>query len=179
MENKTHLERAINFYSKLQCDDGHWAGDYGGPMFLLPGLVIVNYITKTSSNEVLSAEHKDAMIFYLRSHQQIDGGWGTHIESASTMFGSVLSYVSLRLLGVPKDDPACKLGRQFIKKYGGAIYTSSWAKFWLAVLGVYDWKGVNSIPPEMWLLPDWFPFHPGRLWCHCRMVYFAYVLHLW
>jgi|EP01043_Picozoa_sp_COSAG02_P032260 squalene cyclase len=23
----------------------------------------------------------------------------------------------------------------------------------------------------MWLLPDWFPFHPGRLWCHCRMVY--------
>lgn len=23
----------------------------------------------------------------------------------------------------------------------------------------------------MWLLPNWFPFHPGRLWCHCRMVY--------
>ena len=28
-----------------------------------------------------------------------------------------------------------------------------------------------SVPPEMWLLPNWFPFHPGRLWCHCRMVY--------
>ena len=27
------------------------------------------------------------------------------------------------------------------------------------------------MPPEMWLLPDWAPFHPGRLWCHCRMVY--------
>lgn len=23
----------------------------------------------------------------------------------------------------------------------------------------------------MWLLPSWTPFHPGRLWCHCRMVY--------
>jgi squalene/oxidosqualene cyclase-like protein len=23
----------------------------------------------------------------------------------------------------------------------------------------------------MWLLPRWVPFHPGRLWCHCRMVY--------
>jgi cycloartenol synthase len=23
----------------------------------------------------------------------------------------------------------------------------------------------------MWMLPRWFPFHPGKLWCHCRMVY--------
>lgn len=23
----------------------------------------------------------------------------------------------------------------------------------------------------MWLLPNWFPFHPGRMWCHARMVY--------
>ena len=23
----------------------------------------------------------------------------------------------------------------------------------------------------MWLLPRSFPFHPGKLWCHCRMVY--------
>ena len=23
----------------------------------------------------------------------------------------------------------------------------------------------------MWLVPRWLPFHPGKLWCHCRMVY--------
>ena len=31
--------------------------------------------------------------------QNTDGGWGLHIEGQSTMFGSVLNYVTLRLLG--------------------------------------------------------------------------------
>lgn len=30
---------------------------------------------------------------------------------------------------------------------------------------------MHSLFPEMWLLPDWFPVHPSKLWCHCRQVY--------
>ncbi|THG00668.1 hypothetical protein TEA_000086 [Camellia sinensis var. sinensis] len=33
-----------------------------------------------------------------------DGGWGLHIEGPSTMFGTCLSYVTLRLLGEEADD---------------------------------------------------------------------------
>src|SRR5439155_920599 len=47
----------------------------------------------------------------------------------------------------------------------------AWGKFYLSVLGVYEWGGVNSLFPEMWLLPKWLPFHPSRYWCHARMVY--------
>ena len=56
------------------------AGDYGGPMFLLPGLVIVWHLTGRL-DELLSAAHVAAASIYLRNHQQADGGWGTHIES--------------------------------------------------------------------------------------------------
>ena len=30
-------DKGMQFYSKLQAEDGHWAGDYGGPLFLMPG----------------------------------------------------------------------------------------------------------------------------------------------
>lgn len=38
------LRRALRFYSTLQCEDGHWPGDYGGPLFLLPGLVWARFL---------------------------------------------------------------------------------------------------------------------------------------
>ena len=139
------------------------AGDYGGPMFLMPGLIISCHCTG-----VPLGARAGAMATYLRNHQQVDGGWGTHIESPSTMFGTVLSYVSLRLLGVPAADPAARAGLAWIRAAGGATQSPSWAKFWLTLLGVHEWEGINSIPAELWMLPQSFPFHPGKWWCHCR-----------
>ena len=72
---------------------------------------------------------------------------------------------------MPANDTAATSARGFIRQHGGALYTGSWAKFWLAVLGVYSWEGLNPIPVEMWLLPRCSPFHPWRMWCHSRMVY--------
>ena len=164
------VRKALAWYSVLQADDGHWAGDYGGPHFLLPGLVVVWYVTG-ALDTFLSPAQRAAMAHYLRVHQQLDGGWGMHIESPSTMFGSCMCYIALRLLGEPASTRAMAKGREFIRSHGGGVYTGSWAKFYMCLLGVMDWRGHPVIPPEMWLLPRWFPLHPGRMWCHCRMVY--------
>lgn len=32
--------KGFHFYSMLQTEDGHWAGDYGGPHFLMPGIIV-------------------------------------------------------------------------------------------------------------------------------------------
>uniref|UniRef100_A0A6I8R2C8 Terpene cyclase/mutase family member n=1 Tax=Xenopus tropicalis TaxID=8364 RepID=A0A6I8R2C8_XENTR len=157
----------ITFYSALQAEDGHWAGDYGGPLFLLPGLLIACHVTKTSLPDATKKE----MIRYLRSVQLPDGGWGLHIEDKSTVFGTALSYTSLRLLGVSQDDLDLTRARNNLLSKGGAVGIPSWGKFWLAVLNVYSWEGMNTLFPEMWLLPHWFPAHPSTLWCHCRQVY--------
>ncbi|KAL1098774.1 hypothetical protein V6Z11_D05G120700 [Gossypium hirsutum] len=168
----TTLRSALDFYSTIQADDGHWPGDYGGPMFLLPGLVITLYVTG-ASNTVLSKEHQYEICRYLYNHQNRDGGWGLHIEGPSTMFGTVLNYVSLRLLGEGAEggEGAIEKAREWILEHGSATAITSWGKMWLSVLGAYEWSGNNPLPPEVWLCPYFLPIHPGRMWCHCRMVY--------
>ncbi|KAK6152128.1 hypothetical protein DH2020_014763 [Rehmannia glutinosa] len=89
------------------------------------------------------------------------------------MFCTALNYISLRLLGEGMDggDGSMQKARTWILDHGGATYIPSWGKLWLSVLGVYEWDGNNPLPPELWLLPDFLPMHPGRMWCHCRLVY--------
>nr|Q6BE23.1 RecName: Full=Probable oxidosqualene cyclase [Cucurbita pepo]BAD34646.1 putative oxidosqualene cyclase [Cucurbita pepo] len=169
---ETTLRRAIRFYSTMQTQDGFWPGDYAGPLFLLPGLVIGLSVTK-ALDTVLSRHHQQEMRRYLYNHQNEDGGWGLHIEGNSTMLCTALSYVSLRLLGEEMDgcDGALRQARRWILDRGGATSIPSWGKLWLSVLGVYEWEGNNPLPPEIWLLPYFLPLHPGRMWCHSRMVY--------
>jgi lanosterol synthase len=56
---------------------------------------------------------------------------------------------------------------------GGATGIPQWGKFWLASLGLFAWEGINPVPTEFWLLPDWVPLHPWRWWIHTRVVYLA------
>lgn len=31
------IRNGLQFYSLVQAEDGHWTGDYGGPLFLMAG----------------------------------------------------------------------------------------------------------------------------------------------
>ncbi|CAN1814933.1 Beta-amyrin synthase [Linum perenne] len=137
------VKRGAHFFSALQSSDGHWPAENSGGLFFLPPL-----------NE--------------------DGGWGLHIEGKSIMLCTTLSYVCMRILGEGPNggrDNSCERARNWILDHGGVTYMPSWGKTWLSFLGVYEWPGVNPMPPEVWLLPSFLPINPGKLWCYCRTLY--------
>ena len=51
------LQAGIGYMESVQAEEGMWPGDYGGPMFLMPGLLIALYVSK-SLNAVLSKHHQ-------------------------------------------------------------------------------------------------------------------------
>lgn len=150
-----------------QEEAGSWHGDYGGPMFLLPLFIATCRI----SGEQLSDHEVSEMDRYIRGHQNADGGFGLHVEGESCVYGTVVNYVALRLLGGAADDEKIARARRWLHAQGGATYSASWGKFFLALLGLYPYEALNPVPPELWLLPENLPVHPSKLWCHCRMVY--------
>ncbi|KAI3913887.1 hypothetical protein MKW92_051672, partial [Papaver armeniacum] len=158
----TTLRRAVRFLSVIQLDGGHWGAEIGGPTFFMPPLVFVLKITGTL-NTMLSPEHIREALRYMYCHQNEDGGFGTHIEGHSTMFGTALNYICMRMLGEGPNggrDDACARARKWILDHGGVTLIPSWGKTWLSILGVYDWSGCNPMPPEFWLLPSIVPTHP-------------------
>jgi squalene/oxidosqualene cyclase-like protein len=168
------IDRGVAYLAAFQSESGSLRKEYDGPLFLLPGYVFARYATRTPIRD----ERREKFVAHIRGAQNPDGGIPLHYEGKSFLFTTVLNYVALRLLGVPRDDEAAARSLDWIQGQGGALGIPSWGKHWLALLRLYEWEGVNPLPPELWLLPRWFPTHPRRLWCHARVIYLA-ISHLY
>ncbi len=110
-ELRASAERAVRagcaHLASIQTDAGSWAGDYGGPMFLLPMYVAVAHFAE----HAIPAEKRREMARYLRNAQNADGSVGVYEGGPGCVFTSSLSYAALRLLGESADDqPAVPAG---------------------------------------------------------------------
>ena len=63
----------------------------------------------------------------------------------------------MRLAGDPAASPHLVKAKERIHELGGLEATNSYVRFYLAMAGAIDWSMVPAIPPELMLLPNWFP----------------------
>ncbi len=161
------ITRGIDYLASIQDEKGCWTGDYGGPMFLLPMYIGACYITGQDIPEI----DRSGFIRYFFNVQNADGSIGLHAEDDGCMFTTVLCYASLRILGVERKNRDMEKMRSWIIANGTALGAASWGKFFLCLLNLYPYEGLNPLLPELWVLPSFLPFHPSKLWCHARQVY--------
>jgi squalene/oxidosqualene cyclase-like protein len=166
-ELSTVMERGLDFFVSLQEESGCWMGDYSGPMFLLPMYIGACHI---AGRDIPPAD-RAGFTRYILGVQNPDGSIGLHAEDTGCMFTTVLCYASLRILGADRDMAEMTGMRRWIMENGTALGAASWGKFFLCLLNLYPYAGLNPLLPELWSLPAILPVHPSRLWCHARQVY--------
>jgi lanosterol synthase len=147
------------------------AGCVVGEVVWSPILTAQYVMTAAMTGQEIPEDRKARFLRYFEVWQQEDGGWGLHAESPSYLYVTTLVYVALRAMGRGPDDPRCARARSWIREQGGVLAIPSWGKAWLAMFNLYDWRAVSPVLPELWLLPEGFPAHPSRMYCHTRLIY--------
>lgn len=161
-------DAALRHLLSLQRQDGAWEGEVVWCTMILSQYVIVCHAT---GRRIEDDERRDMVRHYART-RTADGGWGLHPEGAAQVFTTALAYVALRLLGAGPDDDLPGGARAWLHRQpGGVLGIPTWGKFWLSLLQLYGRDGVGPLPPELFTLPAWVPFHPRRWYCHTRYIY--------
>jgi squalene-hopene/tetraprenyl-beta-curcumene cyclase len=147
------ISAAQRYLLSIQHADGHWCGELEGDTILESEYILtLHFLGRTGEKRVRKAAE------YLRRKQLPDGGWPNYEGGPPDVSVSVKAYFALKLVG---DDPALphmERAREVIRRLGGIEATNSFTRIYLSVFGQWDWEDCPAVPPELVLLPDWFPF---------------------
>ncbi len=166
LDARSALRRATGRLLQLQGEDGNWEGEVVWCPMLSAQYVLLHHLLELP----IEPDRRRGVLRYFRRTRLSGGLWSLHEGEPPNLFVTTLVYVSARLLGVERDDPLIDPARRFLQSEG-VLGIPTWGKFWLALLNLYDWRGVNPILPELWSLPRWMPLHPSKWYSHTRLIY--------
>ena len=105
---------------------------------------------------------------WIRSQQREDGSWANFLGGPGELSTTVEAYVALRLAGDPPAADHMRSAQAYIIGHGGVEAARVFTHIWLALFGLWSWEEVPTLPPEIVLLPRWFPLNPYDFACWAR-----------
>ena len=162
------LQQASARLLSLQGDDGAWEGEMVWCPMLTAQYVLLQHILGGG----IDAGRRRRVLRSFACTRLENGLWSLHERPPANLFVTTLVYAAARLLGVERDEPLLEPAQRFLQAEE-VRSIPSWGKFWLALLNLYEWRGVNAILPELWSLPRRLPLHPCNWYCHTRLIYMA------
>jgi squalene-hopene/tetraprenyl-beta-curcumene cyclase len=148
------VSRSVKWMLSNQSQEGYWWGELEADTSLESDYILYLHILGE-----LDSPKTAKLAKYIRDRQQPDGGWNIFYGGPSELNASVKAWVALRMAGDAADAPQLKRARAKIHELGGLEQTNSYTRFYLAMVGAIGWDFVPAIPPELMLLPDWFPIN--------------------
>jgi squalene-hopene/tetraprenyl-beta-curcumene cyclase len=160
---KQHPDRA---FPGPSMPGGHWCAELEGDSILSSEYLLMKVILG-QEDDPADRTRLARIANHLRLTQRTDGpgagGWGQFPGSPPDVSACVKAYFALKLFGDAADAPHMKAARELIRAIGGAEKCNTFSTFYLACLGQVSWDACPAIPPEIVLLPRWFPFHMDKV----------------
>ncbi len=143
---------ARNRLLREQQPEGHWVAELEGDSILQSEtiLLLAFFGRETSELARRAAER-------LVATQLPGGGWSMYPGGGVEISGSVKAYFALKLTGHDPSAEHMQRARRAILAHGGADAVNSYTRFYLAILGQIPFEQCPEVPPEVMLLPKWFP----------------------
>jgi squalene-hopene/tetraprenyl-beta-curcumene cyclase len=151
---------------KDQRADGHWVYELEADCTIPSEYVLLTHFLGETPN--LELERKIGV--YLRRVQADHGGWPLFHGGPLDISATVKAYFALKMIGDDTDAPHMVRAREEILQRGGAGRANVFTRIQLALYGELDWKYTPSVPPELILLPRWFPIHLSKMSYWARTV---------
>jgi squalene-hopene/tetraprenyl-beta-curcumene cyclase len=157
------LERACSYLLSQQHEDGWWKGELETNICMDAEDLLLREFLGIRTPLVT---HKIAA--WIRSQQRSDGGWSIYYNGPVDLSATVEGYTALRLAGDPLDAHHMQLARQRVLEHGGLEGARVFTRIWLALFGQWSWSDLPALPPEVMLLPSWFPLNIYSFACWAR-----------
>ncbi len=150
--------RTADWLYERQAIDGHWRGPLEGDTILESEyLLILAWAGRTSD------PHAPGACRRILAEQLPTGGWAIHPGGPVDVSASVKAYLALKIFGHDPESEPLSRARAAIAAAGGPWAVNSFTKFYLALLGQVPYSACPAVPPEMVLLPGWFPVSLDRV----------------
>jgi squalene-hopene/tetraprenyl-beta-curcumene cyclase len=170
----TAVETSQAFLLREQKPEGYWVGE-----LIVDATLVADMVAYHHWNRKIDPEWQRKAVNHMFSMQLPDGGWNIYYGGPPEVNATIKCYLALKLAGVPVTDPRMLKAREVALNLGGVPRMNTFSKLYLALLGLFPWDYVPTIPCEIILIGKWFHvnFHEMSSWSRSMLVPLAIINH--
>jgi squalene-hopene/tetraprenyl-beta-curcumene cyclase len=174
LDLETAILRSQKFLIGEQKPEGYWNGE-----LIVDSTLVSDTVAYHHWNGKIDHEWQRKAVNHIFSMQLPDGGWNIYYGGPSEVNATIKAYLALKLAGVPVTDPRMLRAREVALHFGGVPRMNTFSKLYLALLGLFPWEYVPTIPCEVLLLGKWFQvnFWDMSNWSRGMIVPLAIINH--
>jgi squalene-hopene/tetraprenyl-beta-curcumene cyclase len=171
---ETALRRSQDYLFSVQRPEGFWVGE-----LMVDSTLVSDTICYHHWNGKVDPEWQRKAVNQILSMQLSDGGWNIYYGGPPEVNATIKAYLALKLAGVPVTDKRMLKAREVALNLGGVPRMNTFSKLYLALLGLYPWDYVPTIPSEVILIGKWFyvNFNEMSNWSRSMLVPLAIINH--